>query len=511
MRSTLLAAALVALAGSAAASTFLSILPPGQDGLVPETGTPGPHAGDQVAIYADLILAAPGLKQTDLLRLYKDAGIDAPATPERVEHPRAGVTIARDAFGVPHVKGETRGDVFFGAGYATAEDRLFLTDVFRHVGRGRLSEFLGGILGLDATLAMDRGIYAVAGYSEEELQKQVDDFPSLYPAFAADVMNDITEFTAGMNAYIAEARSDPTKMPREYGAFHLTLEDWQVRDVVAIATLFTSVFGSGGGGEQTNVLLRQALEARLGAEPGRQLWQDLREANDPEAPVTTVRRFPYLTGAAPDPNAVAIPDPGSIASEDPIAVLARARAALGVPAATSNFVVVAGRRAKGHRPIAVMGPQVGYRAPEVLIELSLEGGGVKVRGATFPGVPYVALGHTDAYAWSATSGGSDLADVRVEKLCDPPGGDPGSGALFDGQCEPMYRRTDTWMAAGKTVTATVERSRHGPVFAHATVGGQPVALVVERSTFFREVESSPALALLDTGQGKGPELSLIHI
>ena len=103
MRSALVAAALVALAGSASASTFLSILPPGQDGLVPVSGTPGPHAGDQVAIYADLILAAPGLKEPDLLRLYKDAGIAAPATPERVEHPRAGVTIARDAFGVPHV------------------------------------------------------------------------------------------------------------------------------------------------------------------------------------------------------------------------------------------------------------------------------------------------------------------------------------------------------------------------------------------------------------------------
>src|SRR5258705_374252 len=88
MRSALLAAALVALAGSTAASTFLDILPPGQDGLVPETGTPGPHAGDQVAIYADLILAAPGLKQNELLRLYKDAGIDAPATPEPVEHRR---------------------------------------------------------------------------------------------------------------------------------------------------------------------------------------------------------------------------------------------------------------------------------------------------------------------------------------------------------------------------------------------------------------------------------------
>ena len=32
----------------------------------------------------------------------------------------------------------------------------------------------------------------------------------------------------------------------------------------------------------------------------------------------------------------------------------------------------------------------------------------------------------------------------------------------------MYRRVDTWTAAGKTVTATVERTRHGPVFARAT-------------------------------------------
>src|SRR3989449_8311146 len=110
-------------------------------------------------MYTDLIPAAPGLALGELLRFYKDAGIDAPAAPERVEHLRTGVTIARDAFGVPHVTGETRGDVFFAAGYATAEDRLFLTDVFRRVGRGRLSEFLGDILGLNATLAMDRGIY----------------------------------------------------------------------------------------------------------------------------------------------------------------------------------------------------------------------------------------------------------------------------------------------------------------------------------------------------------------
>ena len=38
------------------------------------------------------------------------------------------------AFGVPHIYATTRGGVMFGAGYAGAEDRLFLMDVLRHTG-----------------------------------------------------------------------------------------------------------------------------------------------------------------------------------------------------------------------------------------------------------------------------------------------------------------------------------------------------------------------------------------
>jgi acyl-homoserine lactone acylase PvdQ len=499
MRAALVVASLtlfVAVAPAAAEeSLFLSILPPGQDGLVPagNPGAPRPHAIDQVAMYADLILTAPGLHTGDLRRFFKDAGIDVPSVIERIEHPRSGVTISRDVFDVPHVVGETRGDVFFGAGYATGEDRLFLTDIFRHVGRGRLSE-----------LDMDRGIYAFAGYSEDELQAQVDAFPSEFPAFGTDVMNDITEFTAGMNAYIAEARSDPARRPLEYDALHIPIEDWQVRDVVAIAVLFTQVFGAGGGGEHANVILRQALEAKLGNATGDALWQDLREADDPEAPVTTSRRFAFPRRRDVDPAAIAIPDPGSIAGGGPIAVRDRVLAALGMPSAMSNWIAVTANRAEGKHPIAVMGPQTGYRSPEVLIELSLQGGGVNARGATFPGLPYVTLGHTQRYAWSATSGGSDQVDVRVERLCDPSGGTPGTGTLLDGVCRPMSRRVDTWTAVGKTITATVERTPHGNVFAHATVGGVPVVLSAERTTLFREIASTPAFVLLNTEQAHGP-------
>src|SRR5438477_5821523 len=139
---------LAAVTVARGAPLFLSILPAGEDGLVPATPPSGPrpnHQTDQLAPYRDLIPAAPGLTTADLLRFFKDATIDVPAVSERVEAPRPGVSISRDAFGVAHVVGATRGDVFFGAGYATAEDRLFLADALRHIGRGRFSEFAGGL------------------------------------------------------------------------------------------------------------------------------------------------------------------------------------------------------------------------------------------------------------------------------------------------------------------------------------------------------------------------------
>jgi len=513
MRSTLVLLLCCTLAAPAVGEPlFLSILPAGQDGLVPMQ-PPVParpdHKFDQLAMYRDLILAAPGLEDADLLRFFKDASIAPPAVPERVETPRAGVTISRDAFGVPHIVGTTRADVFFGAGYVTAEDRLFLSDALRHIGRGRFSEFAGSLLGVNATLGFDRTYYAVAGHSEDELTAQIQALVDRFPGVGAEVLADARAFVEGMNTYIAEARSDPTKMPLEYSLPGISLEDWRLSDVVASTIAFTTVigFGNSGGGEHRNVVLRQALEARFGPRKGLRLWQDLRAADDPEAPVSSLRRFPYLQVKPEDvdPAAVAIPDPGSIVGQDPPAIQAAARAALGFPSHMSNFLVVTGKNAAGGHPILVGGPQTGYFAPQVLLEFSLEGGGVNARGATVPGVPYVVLGHTPDYAFTATAGGTDLADVRVERLCDPPGGETGSGTLFNGECRPMYRRVDTWQVGMQTVTATVERTVHGPVFARATVDGAPVVLAVERSNFGREIESGPAYFALNTNGARTPE------
>ena len=302
---------LLATRPAPAQPSFMSILPPGEDGFVPSTGgVAGPHALDQRAMYDVLIRAVPDIGNDDLLTFFKDATIAPPAAPESVVTPRPGVTITRDAFGVPHVLGATRADVFFGAGYATASERLFFADILRHMGRGRLSEFLGGVLGLDATIGFDPTYYHAAGHSEAELQAIVDGGSTRNPDFGPILIADAQEFTDGMNAYITEARLDHAKLPLEYQAFGLVLEDWKLADTAASSIAFCTVIGfcNGGGNEQNNVQLFQALVARFGEKKGTRLYDDLRAGNDLDAPVTTRKKFPYMRRNHVTPEAVAFFD-----------------------------------------------------------------------------------------------------------------------------------------------------------------------------------------------------------
>src|SRR5205807_9621043 len=158
--------------------------------------------------------------------------------------------ILRDTYGVPHIYGDTRSAAMFGAGYVTAEDRLFMADVLRHVGRGRLSEFLGPS---PSDLAMDEASYQLAGYSEAELQQQVDRLHQLGPD-GDQVIQDGLDFVAGLNQRINEDIQNPSQMPAEYGALQIQPQTWTETDLVAVAELIQAQFASGGGGELQNAI-----------------------------------------------------------------------------------------------------------------------------------------------------------------------------------------------------------------------------------------------------------------
>ena len=63
----------------------------------------------------------------------------------------APVEIVRDNANVPHIMGATDADVFFGLGYAHAQDRLWQMTLLRRTAQGRLSEVFGA-----PTLKVDR-------------------------------------------------------------------------------------------------------------------------------------------------------------------------------------------------------------------------------------------------------------------------------------------------------------------------------------------------------------------
>ena len=383
------------------AGGFRNVLPPGTNGLAnlvelaafQATGARPSHNNDQYALYRDLLYAAPGIDQAGVGRFFKDAsfgvrGGDA----ERTYNPRPDVTIVRDrGYGVPHVYADSRAAALWAVGYVSAEDRLFFMDIFRHLGRGRLVNLVGGA---PANRAFDQLVWKLAPYTEDDLQRQIGSRPRGYERESDELRADLAQYVAGINAYIREARLNPLKMPGEYAAVNRPQgpDDWKGTDVVATAAVIGAIFGVGGGQEVDSALALEAARKRFGRKRGGRVWRDFRRVDDPESPsIVHKGRFPY--GLPPrKPSGAALPDPGSTrkhtlvaASTAAAAGASRSLGALAFPKAQSNALLVSARESASGRPLAVFGPQTAYFSPQVLMETDVHAPGIDVRGVAFPG------------------------------------------------------------------------------------------------------------------------------
>lgn len=498
--------------GTNDAGGFRNVLPPGENGLgttvdiikskAPSKPLP-PHFADQQPLYENLIYASPTLTDDQIPNYFKDATFGVPAGGlESTIEPRPGVTIQRDsAYGVPHIYGDTRADTMFGAGYAGAADRLFLMDVLRHTGRAELASFLGG-----SNAEADAGQWSFAPYTEADLEKQVTQMPQIYGAAGAQAAADVGAYVEGINAYIAAAKLNPALAPGEYTLLGKPMEPWKVTDVIAIASLVGGIFGKGGGNELNSALTMQAFVERMGKVAGRNAWLGFRAKNDPEAPTTIAKKFPYETRSAFASKGLALPDKNTVrftsttaaasasaGAGNPESLGARLQKAIQSAGHASNWELVSAKKSATGHPIAVMGPQVGYFVPQILMEEDLHGPGIDARGASFAGVNlYVQLGHGRDYAWSATSAGSDNVDTFAEVLCKD-----SFHYRYRGKCLAMEKleKSESWTpnaidstpAGSQTLVAY--RTVHGIVFARAKVNGKKVAYVKQRSTYFHEADS----------------------
>jgi acyl-homoserine lactone acylase PvdQ len=299
-------------------SIYMNVMPDGSNGN--SAGGLGlPVAGavlsspanfdDQAVLYGDISYAQQGLQATPCTpptsisqhvassnlgcNYFKHAGLtpDTVASSETLTTGSGGTaTIQRDGWGVPFITASNRLDAMFGIGYAMAEDRLWLLDALRNIGRGQGSKFLGPS---PLLYEVDAGLAVTAGYSEEELTEMADEASAKLGPLGPMVLQDIDADLAGVNAFIASlSGANASKIPPEYAVLKnggFPPAPFTRNDVVASAVLIQSLFAVGGGSENVNELMLQNIDPSFTAGsttvPARacMLWRDIRHANDPDA------------------------------------------------------------------------------------------------------------------------------------------------------------------------------------------------------------------------------------
>src|SRR5262252_8051919 len=357
-------------------------------------------------------------------------GASAAASPRAAGPQNAsGFVIHRSAFGVPTITASSQAKMWFGAGWAQAQDRMVQLELTRRAVEGTLSEIFGpGELSQDETV---RTFF----YTPAELTAQFQSLP-------AAMQNALTEFSDGINAYeagaYASAASEAQQVPYEFFVLGHVLglpgpyqpAPWQPEDTVAVGNFLARQFGGGGGSEVTNLQFLQYLENEL-AKAAAKLSAD--------------RKTILRTGVT-------------------MRVLSHGG---------SNAIAVSPSRSANGHALLWGAPQEGFGTPSVDGEEYLHAPGYDAGGMYITGEPFILIGRNANIAWTSTS--EELVDQRVyiehnvNFAANPPTYE------FNGHQVPMQVIPETINVAGQPpVQFPVLRTIDGPV----VVADQPDHLAI---------------------------------
>ncbi|MFT7596534.1 MAG: penicillin amidase [Paracoccaceae bacterium] len=302
----------------------------------------------------------------------------------------APVEIVRDNANVPHIFGAADPDVFFGLGYAHAQDRLWQITMMRRTAQGRLSEVFG-----TRTVAIDKLLRRFDLYRLAAASVEVQD---------AATRAALDAYAAGINARLTEINDKALgRGAPEMFVFNAPVAPWQPADSLAIIKLM--------GLQLSGHLEEEVLRARTALmlpDPARLL--DIL----PDAPGSGVAALPEYAALFPGLPRYAASQP---MPETPLSPFPRR----GLAGASNAWSAAPSRSASGGTLLA-NDPHLGFTAPSIwyLARLELASGGVI--GATIPGIPAVMTGRSEQLGWGLTSSYLDDQDVFIEKLNpDTPG------------------------------------------------------------------------------------------
>ena len=340
------------------------------------------------------------------------------------------VEIARDGRGVPHISADNDDDLFFGFGYALAQDRLFQLDYLRRRGSGRLAEvlgkdgseldLLGRIAGFRSVLELDILARTVGIRRSAEAE---------WARLAPETRALLNAFSNGINAQM-EAASD--RLPIEFDLLDYRPEPWSPIDCLTIEGEFAWYLT----GRFPVIVIPELARRTLGDGP---LFHAFLQAEeDAESILPSGSYPPARYGSQPVGTAVSDPDANQ----------------------GSNNWVVAGSRSSTGKPLVASDPHIAFDAVSCWYEVHLCGGSFNVAGASYVGMPAVLFGRSEAVAWGCTNNICSQRDLYQEKT------DPAhpNCFLYDDRWEPAHEREEVIaVKGGGSVRTTIRLSRNGPI------------------------------------------------
>jgi penicillin amidase len=340
------------------------------------------------------------------------------------------VRIDRDSWGIPSIFAQNDADLFFGFGYAMAQDRLFQLDFLRRKGAGRLAEILGPdgagldylwrFVGLGSVLEWDvlARTVGLRRIAEREWHR-----------LPAETQHLLESFSEGINALREDTRDRP---PIEFDLLDYRPEPWTAVDCLTIEAEFRWYLT----GRFPVLVIPEMARRRLGDGP---LYRAFLEVESDAESILPSGSYPH---ARTTPTAV------GAAMNDPQA------------GEGSNNWVVAGSRTHTGKPLLASDPHIALEAVSCWYEVHLCGGSFHAAGMAYAGMPAVMFGRNERVAWGCTNNICSQRDVYQEKT-DPQHPDC---FLYDGRWEPRRRLEEVIaVKGGPPVHKTIVFSRNGPI------------------------------------------------
>lgn len=346
---------------------------------------------------------------------------------------QASVEVARDGWGIPHVRAQTEHDAFFAQGFVTAQDRLWQMDYDRQRALGRWAKLVG-----------------TAGLQEDRLMRTFGLEQAAradYEVSSASTQAMLDAYTAGVNAFIETTRT----LPVEYKLLDTAPDPWESWHSLAVYKIRNMLMGT-----YEVKLWRTRLALALGAE----------------------RAAPLFRGY-PEDGLVAVP-PGETYQGPPLDCLnelARVTAELnwlGEVDAGSNAWVLSGTKTQSGKPLLAGDSHRALDTPSVYYQMHMNCPAFRVSGYALPGVPGAPhFSHTAYVAWGMTHGYADYQDLFIERF-----------RIENARLE--YAYLDAWLPAqvsdeelevhkGEAESLKVVRTRHGPIIAGDPTAGHGIA------------------------------------